>query len=50
MKLVDPPYEQRRDLRELLNEESKVEHVKISTFAEPAGSCLIEIEGSLKTL
>jgi hypothetical protein len=41
MKLVDPPVAQTRNLRDLLNEESKGEMVQISTFAEPARSNLV---------
>ncbi len=41
MKLVDPPVAQKRDLRDVLNEEYEGEMVQILTFVEPAWSNLI---------
>jgi len=41
IKLFDPPVAQKRDLRDVLNEESKSEMVQISTFADAARSNLI---------
>jgi hypothetical protein len=41
IKLFDPPVAQKRDLRDVLNEESKSEMVQISTFADAARPNLI---------